>query len=174
MNCLSTVLCMVFTYKCSIRVPTRTGKPGKMGRYFPVKEKSGILNRLENSGKITQDTGKVKEFQANVISYFLVIFKWTVYYLLKWIRFSTLKKYWENQGKVRKCCKARKVGTMSIPLNEYKVTNWRYFWIGKPPIQRSVVCDVALAIGIAPWELNQELKMPLSWERKEISQQFVR
>ena len=65
-------------------------------------------------------------------------------------------------GKVRKCCKARKEGTMSIPLNEYKVTNWRYFWIGKPPIQRSVVCDVALAIGIASWELNQELKMSLS------------
>ena len=23
------------------RVPTRTGKPGKMGRHFPVREKSG-------------------------------------------------------------------------------------------------------------------------------------
>ena len=33
------------------RVPTRTGKPGKMGRHFPVREKSG------NFGQ----TGKVRE-----------------------------------------------------------------------------------------------------------------
>ena len=39
---------------CSIlfyRVPTRTGKPGKMGRHFPVREKSGNFD----------ETGKVRE-----------------------------------------------------------------------------------------------------------------
>ena len=40
------------------RVPTQTGKPGKMERHFPVREKSGNLNRLEKSGKIMQNTGK--------------------------------------------------------------------------------------------------------------------
>ena len=66
------------------RVPTRTGKPGKMGRHFPVREKSGNFEQTgkvrEKSGKITQNTGKLREFQTNIIFYFLVIFKLTVYY----------------------------------------------------------------------------------------------
>ena len=45
-----------------VRVPTRTGKPGKMGRHFPVREKSGNFEQTgkvrEKSGKITQNTGK--------------------------------------------------------------------------------------------------------------------
>ena len=49
------------------RVPTRTGKPGVI---FQSGKSQGILNRLEKSGKITQNTGKLKEFQTNVISYF--------------------------------------------------------------------------------------------------------
>ena len=58
-------------YKVTVlldRVPTRTRK---MGSHFPVREKSGNFEQLENSGKITQNTG----FQTNVICYFLVIFK---------------------------------------------------------------------------------------------------
>ena len=47
------------------RVPTQTGKPGKMGRHFPVKEKSGNFEQTgkvrEKSGKITQNTGKTSE-----------------------------------------------------------------------------------------------------------------
>ena len=39
------------------RVPTRTGKPGKMGRHFPVREKSGNL----------EQTGKLREFEINII-----------------------------------------------------------------------------------------------------------
>ena len=31
----------VVTIEVRIRVPTRTGKPGKIGNYFPVREKSG-------------------------------------------------------------------------------------------------------------------------------------
>ena len=46
------------------RVPTRTGKPGKMGRHFPVREKSGNFEQTgkvrEKSGKITQNTGKLR------------------------------------------------------------------------------------------------------------------
>ena len=58
------------------RVPTRTGKPGKpgkMGRHFPVREKSGNFDQTgkvrEKSGKITQNTGKIWEFQTNIIYY---------------------------------------------------------------------------------------------------------
>ena len=33
----------------TLRVPTRTGKPGKIGRHFPVREKSG---NFEQTGKV--------------------------------------------------------------------------------------------------------------------------
>ena len=53
------------------RVPTQTGKPGKMGRHFPVREKSGNFEQTgkvrEKSGKITQNTGKIREFEINII-----------------------------------------------------------------------------------------------------------
>ena len=56
------------------RVPTRTGKPGKpekMGRHFPVREKSGNFEQTgkvrEKSGKITQNTGKLREFEIIII-----------------------------------------------------------------------------------------------------------
>ena len=54
-----------------LRVPTQTGKPGKMGRHFPVREKSGNFEQTgkvrEKSGKFTQNTGKLKEFEINII-----------------------------------------------------------------------------------------------------------
>ena len=42
---------------------------------FQSEKSEGNLNRLEKSGKITQNTGKLWEFQINVICYFLVIFR---------------------------------------------------------------------------------------------------
>ena len=47
-------------------VPTGTGnqgKPEKMGRHFPVREKSGNLSRLEKSGNFAQNTGKTGKFE---------------------------------------------------------------------------------------------------------------
>ena len=59
------------THSYVTRVPTRTGKPGKMGRHFPVREKSGNFEQTgkvrEKSGKITQNTGKLREFEINII-----------------------------------------------------------------------------------------------------------
>ena len=86
------------------RVPTRTGKPGKMGRYFPVREKSG---NFEQTGKVRENHTKYWKTEINWDKYyliFLVIFKWTLHYLLKWINFSvkknkTFKKYWKNGKK---------------------------------------------------------------------------
>ena len=69
-----------------------------MGRHFPGRENSGNFVQTgklrEKSGKISQKAGKLREL--------LVIFKLTVYYLLKWIKFSVLKnktwkKYWKSQ-----------------------------------------------------------------------------
>ena len=37
---------------------------------FQSGKSQGILNRLEKSGKITQNTGKLKEFEINIIWYF--------------------------------------------------------------------------------------------------------
>ena len=103
-------------------------KTWKNGKTF---SSQGILNGLEKSGKshkILENSGNVRQML------FVVIFKWTVYYLLKWLKFSvkknnkTLKKYWENGKKYWKnwgICQSWKVGTMTvcIPLcHRYLVT----------------------------------------------------
>ena len=47
---------------CSdIRVPMRTGRPGKMGRHFPVREKSG---NFEQTGKIMENHTKYWKTQG--------------------------------------------------------------------------------------------------------------
>ena len=72
-------------------VPTGTenqGKPGKMGRHFPVREKSGNFVK----------TGKVREFYSK--------------YWKNW-----KKLYWKiekNTGKVRKICQPIIVKTLQI------------------------------------------------------------
>ena len=70
----------------SSRVPTWPGKPG-FSSQGKVKEKLG---------KITQNTGKL-EISDKCYLLYLVIFKWTVYYLLKWMKFSVKKT--KNIGK---------------------------------------------------------------------------
>ena len=69
---------MIYVYKCGIAyicihgqicmAPTGTGnqgKPGKMGRHFPVKEKSGNFVKTgkvrEKLGNFTQNTGKIRK-----------------------------------------------------------------------------------------------------------------
>ena len=65
------------------RVPTLAGKPGKIGRHFPVREKSG---NFEQTGKVRENhtkywkNGKISD---KYYLMFLVIFKLTVYCLLK-------------------------------------------------------------------------------------------
>ena len=39
----------------------------KWERIFQSGKSQGILNRLEKSGKITQNTGKLREFEINII-----------------------------------------------------------------------------------------------------------
>ena len=43
------------------RVPTRTGKPGKMGRHFPVREKSG---NFVQTGKVRENRTKYWKTQG--------------------------------------------------------------------------------------------------------------
>ena len=56
------------------RVPTRTGKSEKWEDIVQSGKSQGILNRLEKSGRITQKSGKLREFQTNIICSFSVIF----------------------------------------------------------------------------------------------------
>ena len=55
------------------RVPTRTGKPEKWEGIFQSGKNQGILTRLEKSGKITQNSGELREFQ--ILCYSLVTAK---------------------------------------------------------------------------------------------------
>ena len=48
--------------KTTVRVPTRTGKPGKMGRHFPVREKSG---NFEQTGKVRENHTKYWKTEIN-------------------------------------------------------------------------------------------------------------
>ena len=64
----------------SSRVPTRTGKPGKMGRHFPVREKSGIFEQTVKVRENHIKYGKTQGISDKYYFYFLVIFKLTVYY----------------------------------------------------------------------------------------------
>ena len=54
-----------------LRVPTQTGKPGKMGRHFPVREKAGYF---EQTGKVRENhtnyLKNIREFQKNVMLFF--------------------------------------------------------------------------------------------------------
>ena len=86
------------TFQQEHRVPTRTGKPGKMGRHFPVTEKSGNFEQTGKvrgkSGKITQNTGKLREFDKYYLIFLYIIFsdiKMNCVLLLKWIKFSVKK-----------------------------------------------------------------------------------
>ena len=51
------------------RVPTRTGKPGKMGRHFPVREKSG---NFEQTGKGRENDTKYWKIQGLSEKYYLL------------------------------------------------------------------------------------------------------
>ena len=65
-------------------VPTQTGKVGKMGRHFPVREKSG---NFEQTGKVRENDTKywIRKTQGNSDKclLFLMICKLTVYYFAK-------------------------------------------------------------------------------------------
>ena len=52
----------IYFSKNIYRVPTRTGKPGKMGRHFPVREKSG---NFEQTGKVSENHTKYWKTEIN-------------------------------------------------------------------------------------------------------------
>ena len=64
------VVAFLLKTSITVRVPTQTGK---MGRHFPVREKSGNFEQTvrENHTKYWKN---IREFQKNVVL-FLVIFK---------------------------------------------------------------------------------------------------
>ena len=50
------------------RVPTRTGKPGKVGRHFPVREKSG---NFDQTGKVSENHTKYWKIEGISDKYML-------------------------------------------------------------------------------------------------------
>ena len=87
------------------RVPTQTGKPGKMGRHFPVREKSGNFDQIVQ-GKYT----KYWKTQGMTIL-FVIFYIEFVYYL------ANLTSLKISTGKMRKnleksFCQSRKVETL--------------------------------------------------------------
>ena len=107
------------------RVPTQTGKPGKMGRHFPVKKKSG---NFELTWKVRENHTKYWKTPGIWDKYyliFLVIFKWTILFAKMDQVFSlknqninkkTGKKMAKNTGKVREFCQSGKVGTLTYSI----------------------------------------------------------
>ena len=58
-------------YRClSAGFPLGLENLEKWKGIFQSGKSQGILNRLEKSGKITQNTGKLREFELNIIWYF--------------------------------------------------------------------------------------------------------
>ena len=104
-------------------VPTRTGKPGKMRKLFPVREKSGNFEQTEkvrefwakywkNEGILPKILGKLGTFSQFLFLFFLKLFNWSVCvkYIFVFVKLSNKywkmeRKYWKSQGNlsVRKC-----------------------------------------------------------------------
>ena len=100
--------------------PVRLEKLEKWEGIFQSGKSQGILNRLEKSGKITQNTGKTSGNFRKMLCYFLMIFKNELCIIcLNGSSFQSkqqnIKKYWKMEkdtGKVSEFCQSRKVGTL--------------------------------------------------------------
>ena len=123
----------------------KTWKTWKNGKAFSSQGKvREFWTDWKSHGKVRENHTKYWKTQGIWDKYYLiffVIFKWTVYYLPKWIKFSvkknkTLKKYWKNgkkywksQGKVREFCQSKKVGTLShFSIAKFNKCQIRSFW----------------------------------------------
>ena len=122
----------------------KTWKTWKNGKAFSSQGKvREFWTDWKSQGKVRKNHIKYWKTQGIWDKYYLIflaIFKWTVYYLPKWIKFSvkknkTLKKYWKNrkkywnsQGKVREFCQSEKVGTLTCVLI-YPIRLWKQFLI---------------------------------------------
>ena len=61
--------------KRAYRVPSRTGKPRKMGWHFPVGENSENFEQIGKVGENHTKNWKSQGISARFVIYFLVIFK---------------------------------------------------------------------------------------------------
>ena len=57
---------------CVNRVPTRTGKPGKMGRHFPVREKKS--GNFDQTGKVRENHTKYWKTEGISDKYYVLFF----------------------------------------------------------------------------------------------------
>ena len=80
-------------------VPTWTGKPVKMGKQFPVREKSGNIKQTGKVREFYPNTGKVRNFSEFFI--FIFFSDILIEVLIRFLYFlnllnKTLKKILEN------------------------------------------------------------------------------
>ena len=68
-NLLSKHVFLTWTIIAKTGFPLGLENLEKWEGIFQSGKSQGILTRLEKSGKITQNTGKLREFQTNVICY---------------------------------------------------------------------------------------------------------
>ena len=105
----------------------KTWKTWKNGKAFSSQGKvREFWTDWKSQGKVRENHTKYWKTEINWDKYyliFLVIFKWTVHFLVKWIKFSVKKtkhlkntgKMAKNTGKVREFCQSGKVGTLRPP-----------------------------------------------------------
>ena len=164
-------------------IPAYTGFPLELENLKNRKGfySQGILNRLEKLGKITQNTAKFRQFQTNIICYFGVIFKWTVYYLLKLIKFSVKKQnIKKNTGKMKKItvsCSIQwggvcpspldadpRMQTFALPPNAYPP------WCRPPPscgqtnTCENIILQTSFAGGKNSWKVGEFCQSEKKWE----------
>ena len=82
-------------------VPTGTGKPGKMRKLFPGREKSG--NFTQNNGKMREFYPKYWKSEENLVSFYLYFYFFSdflkeVYLLNRFLYFLNSLKHWKNTG----------------------------------------------------------------------------
>ena len=100
---------------------------GKWEGIFQSGKSQGILNRLEKSGKITQNTGKLREFEINIIDILSAIkmncvlfVKMGQVFILKKLSIKKIlenaKKYWKSQGILSVRKSGNPVGSLRIKI----------------------------------------------------------
>ena len=107
-------------------VPTSTGKPGKLRKLFPVREKSENFEETEN---VNPNTGKMSEFYSKhwkseeILASFILLFIFFCYFdflvevplLFLYLLNNVPTQYWKMKRKywnVREICQSENVGTM--------------------------------------------------------------
>ena len=71
---------------------TKDRVPNRLNKWKGILQSGKSRGNFEQTGKFRENHTKCWKFRTNFICNLLVIFKCTVYYFLKWIKFSVKKR----------------------------------------------------------------------------------